>query len=654
MKHDRDIQQMMAGIRTKRRFRNVNHDKLARLLERCELDVPVTWMGEAANLQQLHEQASSEAPRKRLSIGSIPKPARWAAAPVCAAAAIMIIFFMYPFVFKDNNRTGTARNISGDVRIIRDGSEQALGAGDSVVSNDIIISGRASSADIRFKNSLQMRVLGGSRVFLRNVVMKDRGRAFDALVTSGGCIIQVGKLDRGESVSVHTPSSVAVVHGTVFGVRIDEKGSVRYEVFEGKVRVRRCVPADAVIKPASAEILNRYFEEHAVEISGRQACVIGPDARPLDAVSDGNVLSAIASISLPGLLPDAGDMLQMRNDAEQLIRTADVRNEKKIAAGESGNDQKLRAPGSGISHPDTVYLTYIPELDFVLAVGDKIISAIRFEETRWSVTLDGSIASLPIYEGTSLFVPTIGGMITKIDLYTGAKQWTTHVNGKMNKNTRLALDVSGLYCTTDQGVLYKFNRNGDVLWYNSIGGIISATPVITDRLIFIPTSGGSLFGIDTSNGVKIIKVKIGSTIRTIGSHKEHIYIVTDTGRIYCYNYKKDEMLWNLSINDAIMGEIVIENNSVYLFGGKGRIYRISTAGALIWNRDIGSPILKKPSDDASSFYIPASETLYVIDKITGNVTWSLLVPRITSGNVAVSRGYIYFGIDKNGLASLKK
>jgi len=86
--------------------------------------------------------------------------------------------------------------------------------------------------------------------------------------------------------------------------------------------------------------------------------------------------------------------------------------------------------------------------------------------------------------------------------------------------------------------------------------------------------------------VKIIKVKIGSSIRTIGAKKEHIFIVTNAGRIYCYNYKNDEMLWNLSINDAITGEMIIENNLIYLFGRKGRIYCISIAGALKWDRDI--------------------------------------------------------------------
>jgi hypothetical protein len=651
MKQESDIQQMIAGLRLKRRFRKMNHDKLARLFERTELDVSDSWLSSAVDLQLLRDNAAQDTP-KRNTAGYIPKPVQWAA--VTAVAAALIFFVIYPFAFKHDDRTGTARSVSGDVRVLRDGHERSLGAGDTVARGDILIAGRDSSADIRFRNSLQMRILGGSRISLRSVDMTERGRKFDALVSSGGCVIQVGTLVAGESVSVRTQTSVAVVRGTVFGVMIGETGAVRYEVFEGRVRVRRCMPDGVPVTPAAAAILERYFEDHAVEISGRQACGIGPDAKPLDGVSDKNIQNAIAAISMPGLLP-GGAGLQLKNEAERLMETADVRDVKKVPVeGQNDNDLKQQVPGSGKPLSGVVNLIYVPELDFILTVGDRTITAFKFEEARWTLALDESISSLPLLEGTSLYVPSVNGTVTRIDIRTGVKQWAAHLKGEIAKYTRLALDRNGIYCATAQGRLYKLNRDGDVLWQNAIGGAVSATPVMTERLVFVPTSAGGLFGVDITNGVTISKVKIGSSIRTIGAHKENVFILTDAGRMYCYNYKNDEMLWNLSINDAVAGEMVLDNNSVYLFGRKGRIYCISTAGALKWERDIGSPILKMPSYDDTCFYVPASETLYVVDKANGTITWSLLVPRIMSGNVAVSRGHIYFGIEKNGLASLKK
>src|SRR4030042_3157691 len=153
---------MIAGLRLKRRFRKMNYEKLARLFECTELDVPESWLSAAVDLQRLRDNASSHIPQKRKSAGYIPKPVRWAA--VTAVAAGLLFFIIYPFVFKNDNRTGTARSVSGDVRVLRDGRERPLGAGRTVTRGDILIAARGSSADIRFRNSLQMRILGGRRI----------------------------------------------------------------------------------------------------------------------------------------------------------------------------------------------------------------------------------------------------------------------------------------------------------------------------------------------------------------------------------------------------------------------------------------------------------------------------------------------------------
>jgi len=97
MKQESDIHQMIGGLRLKRRFRKMNHDKLARLFERTELDVPESWLSGAVDLQRLRDSAISYVPPKRNSAGYIPKPVRWAA--VTAVAAALIFFVVYPFAF---------------------------------------------------------------------------------------------------------------------------------------------------------------------------------------------------------------------------------------------------------------------------------------------------------------------------------------------------------------------------------------------------------------------------------------------------------------------------------------------------------------------------------------------------------------------------
>ncbi|OHD63436.1 MAG: hypothetical protein A2176_01990 [Spirochaetes bacterium RBG_13_51_14] len=152
----------------------------------------------------------------------------------------------------------------------------------------------------------------------------------------------------------------------------------------------------------------------------------------------------------------------------------------------------------------------------------------------------------------------------------------------------------------------------------------------------------------------MIKVGFGSGITSLCAQQNRIFIATDAGKIICYDFKDDEVLWEYAVYDTLAGDMAVENDSIYLFGRKGRVHRISSSGVLIWSRDLGNPIMKLPSEDSASYYIPSDETLFVIDKVTGTITWALLMPRITSGNVAVSHGAIYFGTEKDGLSSLKK
>jgi outer membrane protein assembly factor BamB len=259
--------------------------------------------------------------------------------------------------------------------------------------------------------------------------------------------------------------------------------------------------------------------------------------------------------------------------------------------------------------------------------------------------------ALPI---SSLYVAGTGGSIARIDLFTGRTIWNAHVGGGERGISSLAIDGSGLYCAASHGMLRKFGNNGELLWRSDIGDTISTAPVLTERLVFVPTRGGSLFGIDKTSGVKVIKLDIENGIRALGATQKLIFIASGAGRLHCYDYRADEMLWSFPLHEPAAGGMVIESDSIYLFGGRGRIYRISMAGALVWTCDLGSPIAKRPSADASSFYIPAGETLYVVDKTTGAITWSLLVPQLTSDNVAVSKGSIFFGTDRKGLSSLKK
>ncbi len=647
-KLESDMERALESLRAKRRYRNINHAKLARIIERADLNAPEPWLNSPADPSALLSMFRDLTPRGRSAPARIPKKAWWALVPA-AAAAIIILFITGAIDFMRGGHTGAAGIVSGDVMVRRGGIDRALRAGDPILRGDIIITGAASSADIRFGGLVRMRVIGGSRISLRSMDLDDRARAFDAMVSKGGCVLDVTKLAAGDSVSIHAPGSVATVRGTRFGVKIGGTGDVRYEVFEGTVRVRRRLTADRPADAETARILDRYFEEGALDVSGGQACAMGNDGVSLRGLSGVPAKDLVASLAMPRLVRDAP---VMRDDMERLAPSvtgaAPLPGRERVAL-----RRKEAARGSAPEEAG-VFLLYAPVPDCVLRIGEGRLVSIRSDETLWSVPLEGFTSSIPAYEATSLYVPTAGGALTKFDLMNGAIAWKARVPGVRGEFVRLTMDRSGLYCASSGGTLGKIDRSGDVQWTVQTGEIISTRPVITEQLVFVSTRAGSLYGFDLLKGSKAVKVSVSGGIVSIAARKRNIFIASDTGRLSCYDFGEDRVLWEYQLDDIPLGEMILEGDSVYCFGRGGRMYRIGTGGELIWRRDLGAPIVKRPSEDGSSFYIPARETLFVVDKNSGTVTWSLMVPHITSNNVAVSRGHVYFETWKKRLSSLKK
>ncbi len=86
---------------------------------------------------------------------------------------------------------------------------------------------------------------------------------------------------------MRTPTSVAGVRGTSFGVSVSENRDVRYEVLEGKIRVhgRIALDAEGPRDEAAREVLagvERRLAERAVAVEANEVCEVKErDARAL-------------------------------------------------------------------------------------------------------------------------------------------------------------------------------------------------------------------------------------------------------------------------------------------------------------------------------------------------------------------------------------
>ena len=638
-------------LRADPKFRGTDCNKLQLILEQSELHVPARWP-RRFDVSRIREYAAASPVPARVTSRGAYRYARWALVPACAA---VLFFLVWPWIARDDERAGTITRVTGTAMAVSRAGNDRLDAGDTLSPGDIITTGSGSSLDISFNDTIRMRILEGSRIELGSYELAP-ARTFDALVASGGCIMQVRKLAAGESVALRTAGSEASVKGTAFSVMVSGDGSVRYEVYEGTVRVRRRIPPGSGLAPGAAEQISRYYESHELMLGRGTACRISSDAVSPDRAKPGATGGRTSGLSLPVVQAGA---LTLQDEASSFAGIAPGR---RAGSGEREAQVSRDVPGrtgsikqSAAEHEPSVmsgqkFLVYVPENDSILTIGDSFIDASHGGTSLWRLDLEDALASMPVRDGMSLYFATVRGTVSRLDIGTGTVAWTALAGG----TARLVLDGSGIYYAASRGLVGKLDRSGGLQWKSSVGDEISAAPVLARHLVLVPTRKGRLVGIDKYRGLNAIDAAFSGTISLLGTTRDMAFVATEDGQLSAYSLKEGRVAWRYPIQDAFAADMIIQNDSVYVFGRGGRVHRVSMSGEQIWTRDAGNPIVKRVAEDAVRLYIPSEQTLCVVNKITGDISWSLMAPGIKSGNVAVSGATIYFENEKNGMTSLKK
>ena len=137
-------------------------------------------------------------------------------------------------------QTGAAATVSslaGQVSVLRDDSPWALKTGDSVLPKQVIITGPDGMAELKVADGSRFQVFPNSRVVFRD----NPGNWRDLLDISIGAVkVFIQKLgSQPNPNSVHTPTAVIAVRGTVFEVVVNGQDETTIvSVDEGQVEVR--------------------------------------------------------------------------------------------------------------------------------------------------------------------------------------------------------------------------------------------------------------------------------------------------------------------------------------------------------------------------------------------------------------------------------
>ncbi len=637
------------------------------------------------------------------------KKLKIAAAFISSAAAAAVVIFVLNFGILEKAQSGASVALyTGKVSIMRNAASLNIKTGLPLLENDIVITDSNSSLDID-AGDIRIRITEKSVVSLNKMLSSKNKNEFSSFLKSGSLIMLVNRLRPNDSVTVKTNTSVAAVRGTVFGVKVSENGVVKYEVFEGKVKVRNSVPEN-LTDDLIAEKLDEFFEKNSVIIGQNESCKVEPNEKILSSLNRENYKETISKIDLPEPVSSDIEPLDMSSSAAGFIRSSKVSDmvQVKIRTIPESAEIKIDGSSKGIGSSSVILKKgihdisisadgYKPQIqsrhflnreneitvslekinpvssdkqlsflssDYVLSDNAKgviisvsregIVHAALNNKIIWTLSLKNRVSAQPVILNGLIYIPSYDEIISAVDISNGNIVWKRIYNGRVMESPGIVLNSGLMSFATSKNTLLRIDAGGNI-----VGEYKFSEPVISffygdDQFVFAAFASGIVYGIDSRKNLKVIRTYIKEKIINMNLINDVLMLVSSSGNITAYNFRKDEIVWYYSTGDVFNSGAVFDDKYIYVPGLSGNIYKIDYDGTLIWKSYTGSRSAVKPVLDSGKLYIAGNKTITTIDIKSGDVDWSLVITEVISRNIAVSDKSIHLVIDKKGLISLKK
>ncbi|MDP9341416.1 MAG: PQQ-binding-like beta-propeller repeat protein [Actinomycetota bacterium] len=260
------------------------------------------------------------------------------------------------------------------------------------------------------------------------------------------------------------------------------------------------------------------------------------------------------------------------------------------------------------------------------AIGPGNVSGISVVWQRQTGGLSGSSVTS---DGTAVYVGTTSGTLVALDPVDGSEVWTTQLDGLVN--TEPAAAGGRVYVHTSTGTLYAFPRSCrttcEPLWTGQTGSTASTPPTVAAGSVYVVSNQGRLlaFPVDCGSGGAVCKaswvagtdqhlpvqVAVSGDVVWDSSSTRLLPFAADcgTGGADC-----SPLTDGFHPATALSSPPAVSSNVVYVGGGDGSLYAVSTAcsqdaGACrpLWVGRTGGAIVSAPVVAGDAVYVGSDD-----------------------------------------------
>ncbi len=631
----REIRTLIEGLAKKRRFRGIDTARLEQIFKSASMQRDA--FDYDAALARIKARAAREPVTAKASA-----PARntvtmkWKKLVPALAPALMLVALTFYAVrgriaAPQGEVRAVCRFVYGDVSLTRNGTRTALASGSELASGDVVATGPRGLAEIHVGADTIVRIREGSMLAIAELQRRDGRLAFSVDLPSGTALFNFKRFSKGDSASVRTPTSVAGVRGTTFGVSVGRNSDVRYEVLEGKIRVKSRVDTGA--SPALGREVEHLIEEAAVVVEAGGICTVDAAAAArLERELKAAVASQAPSARIGQIVKDGSPV---RVDAETPTMFAEMRSLEGRSPEEAAAPRVFPLTIRVAPAHASVYL----DGDFR---GEGPLTVLTTEgrhrvEARADGYLPGAVEET-VDSNRSVVAVTLERADNEIRT-PGA--WRG--NGDSSSLSYIESRNLLINITTKRKV--EAVSGGRIVWSRTLASPASSDPVWDGDSLYLATGNEKIISLSLGNGAMRWERPIKGLL-LFGSGLEYrnglIFAGTSRGYLYCFD-SAGRMRWETKFDGGIFSSPVVSRRKLYVTVQDGNLYRVDIAsGAIEEQVNVGKVIGTSRIIEGPKLYLANySGEVISYDHERGAIDWKYNTGRRLIVNTLFDRGSLY-------------
>ncbi len=194
------------------------------------------------------------------------------------------------------------------------------------------------------------------------------------------------------------------------------------------------------------------------------------------------------------------------------------------------------------------------------------------------------------------------------------------------------------------------NSDPRPLWRTSIGRAVRGSPALGETILAVGTADRNVVLVDRASGDVLWRQRVDGTIRAGPLlDQDRLYLATEAqpeGRVYAIRLHDGKTIWRTRVG-SVVAPLAYDGDALYAGTETGAVVRIDPegdGGRVVWRRALSGAVRAGPvATPHGLVVITTADTLYLLDRTTGQVRGRLATPGAVLGTPATDGRRVYLG-----------